>query len=273
MKTPRDLVERCAIPRRVVLLFAGLAGLVALVVTVAYHLLPSCGLAIAHGWLETCPRAPQAVSGAYLGEVERMRALEDRIGRLERELAGLPGCLPSSPASLETRPEQQAQPEPSELDESTPEQQAQPEPSEFDQRLADNGGEVSEELTVTLIWDDESDLDLAVHCPDGGTAGVLGTGCGGGVLDVDANGYFSGGLRMMARPVENVRFSSPPPGEYWIRVFVDEGYAGASGYDRQRNLGRHPFRVRVLTRSGEEVFQDIHPGVGNGDVWMTFALP
>ena len=41
------------------------------------------------------------------------------------------------------------------------------ESSEFDERVEDQEGEVSEELTVTLIWNDRSDLDLQVHCPGG----------------------------------------------------------------------------------------------------------
>lgn len=132
---------------------------------------------------------------------------------------------------------------------------------------------MSEELTVTLIWDDASDLDLQVTCPDGGKAGVAAPspGCGGGVLDVDANGYGSGGLRMMDRPVENIRFgSSAPPGSYGIRVFISQGYATSFGRDRLRNRGRHPFRVRVLSRGEEQVFEGVHPGLGGRDVHFRF---
>ena len=130
---------------------------------------------------------------------------------------------------------------------------------------------MSEELTVTLIWDDASDLDLQVMCPGGGTAGVDAAGCGGGVLDVDANGYSSGGLRMMERPVENIRFgASAPMGTYGIRVYISPGYSTGFVRDRQRNLGRHPFRVRVLSRGSEEVFESVHPGLGRRDVRFRF---
>ena len=133
------------------------------------------------------------------------------------------------------------------------------------------GGEVSEELTVTLIWDDASDLDLQVTCPGGGRAGVASPGCGGGVLDVDGNGYGSGGLRMMDRPVENIRFgSSAPRGSYGIRVFISEGYATSFGRDRSRNRGNHPFRIRVLSRGSEQLFEGVHPGVGGRDASFRF---
>ena len=130
---------------------------------------------------------------------------------------------------------------------------------------------MSEELTVTLIWDNDSDLDLQVVCPNAGRAGVAARGCGGGILDVDANGYGTGGLKMMDQPVENVRFGdSAPRGSYRIRVFISPGYAGNSGFDRSRNIGAHPFRVRVVSRGRQQVFESVHRGVGKSDVWFTF---
>ena len=130
---------------------------------------------------------------------------------------------------------------------------------------------MSEELTVTLIWDDASDLDLQVICPGGGRAGVAARGCGGGVLDVDANGSSTGGLRMMDRPVENVRFGdSAPRGSYRIRIFISPNYALHFGRHRSRNLGVHPFRVRVLSRGREQVFEGVHRGLLQSDVWFTF---
>lgn len=138
--------------------------------------------------------------------------------------------------------------------------------------MEEQEGEVSEELTVTLIWNDESDLDLEVHCPGGGAVGVIAQGCEGGILDVDANGYGTGGLRMMARPVENIRFrGEAQEGEYWVRILIAEGYEAAGGNDRRRNLGRHPFSVRVISRGEVTVFEDVHEGLGRGDVWLSFT--
>ena len=237
----------------------GVAAFVVLALVVAFLLLPACGLRPLAGWLETCPPAPDAVLAALEEEAERTAVLRDRIAQREREIARLPACPPQPAAPLAQPPEMQAQLEPP------------PEPSEFNERLEASGGEVSEELTVTLIWDDASDLDLEMHCPGGGTAGIGGTGCGGGVLDIDANGYGTGGLRMMAKPVENIRFgANAPEGEYRIRIFIAESYERNSGYNRRRNLGRHPFRVRVVSHGNEQVFEGVHPGLGQGDVWLSY---
>ena len=290
----------------------GVAVFVVLALVVAFLLLPACGLRPLAGWLETCPPAPVAVLVALEEEAERTAALRDRIAQREREIAGLPACPPSPPQeplpepesrdpsqgtgspppqpgeprqeSEESPPESADPPEepeetppppeepPEEPEEESPSPEEPEEQSEFDERLDAEDGEVSEELTVTLIWNDRSDLDLEVHCPDGGTAGVRGTGCGGGVLDVDANGYGPGGLMMMERPVENVLFgANTPAGEYRIRIFIAESYEDNIGDDRTRNSGRHPFRVRVISHGNEQVFEDVHPGLGQGDVWLNFT--
>ena len=276
----------------------GVVAFVVVALVVAYVLLPACGLRPLAGWLETCPPAPDAALVALEEEAERTAALRDRIARRERELAGLPACPPSpqeepllepgfgepsqefgNPPSEPTDPPEELEETPPPPEESPEEPEEAPppfeepeEPSEFDERLDAEDGEISEELTVTLIWDDRSDLDLEVHCPDGGTAGVRGTGCGGGVLDVDANGYGPGGLMMMERPVENVRFgANASEGEYRILIFIAESYENNIGDDRTRNSGRHPFRVRVISHGNEKVFEDVHPGLGQGDVWLNFT--
>ena len=286
----------------------GVAVFVVLALVVAFLLLPACGLRPLAGWLETCPPAPVAVLVALEEEAERTAALRDRIAQREREIAGLPACSPSPPQEPLPEPESRdpsqgtgsPPPQPGEPQHESEEPPPQPEDppeeheedpppseepeeapplpeeseeqSEFDERLDAEDGEVSEVLTMTLIWDDRSDLDLEVHCPGGGTAGVRGTSCGGGVLDVDANGYGSDGLMMMERPVENVRFgASAPAGEYRIRIFIAESYENNTGDDRTRNSGRHPFRVRVISHGNEQVFEDVHPGLGQGDVWLNFT--
>ena len=246
-------------------------------------LLPACGIAsparILPGWLEACPAPSPAGSVALDREVERRAELQDRIARLERRLAGLPTCPP--PRVTVELPPEPTPPEPAPpvpLPEEPPPEEPPPEEpeSEFDRRVEGEGGEVSEELTVTLIWDDESDLDLQVHCPDGGVAGVLSSGivseCGGGILDVDANGFGTGGLQMMDRPVENIRFgSSAAPGYYQIQVRISANYLHGTEYHRTRNLGPHPFRVRVLSRGEEQVFEGVHPGADGANVWFDFT--
>ncbi len=293
----------------VVAVATGAVLLVVLVLALGYLLLASCAVRTATGWLDACPPVPANVSGALAHESQRTFVLQDRVARLERAVAGVGHCTPPEPweevadagelprddsvpfpEPVETPPPQEEpeepQPpppeEPEEPQPPPPEEPEEPQPpppedtpppeEDFDERLEEQEGEVSEELTVTLIWDDRSDLDLEVHCPGGGTAGVRGTGCGGGILDVDANGYGAGGLMMMDRPVENVRFgAAAPAGEYRIRIYIAESYEDNVGDDRTRNTGHHPFRVRVISRGTERIFEDVHPGLGGGDVWLSFT--
>lgn len=249
--------------------WTGTLALAGLAIAIGSALLPACGLDVGGfsflRWLHACPEPAAAGSADLDREAERAGALRGRIASLERRLAGLPACPPPAQAAA-TPPA--APPAPAPVPRPSPE----PEPSEFDRRLAAQGGEVSEELTVTLIWNDAADLDLQLECPGGGTAGVAGEGCGGGVLDVDANGYSTGGLRMMDNPVENVRFGSLAPyGTYGIRIFIADSYLRHSSYERARNDGPHPFRVRVLSNGREQVFDGVHPGVGRGDVRFRFT--
>ena len=266
----------------------GRAGLVAAVVGVpvfvvlalwiASLLLESCTLGPMTRWLGACPSGSAGVSGDLASEMEHTGRLEDRVRQLERQLALLRDCprMPPEPPPEDPQPvlpDEPAAPPEEPLPEDDPKPPEEPDDhSEFDRRLDDADGQVSEELTVTLIWNDESDLDLEVHCPGGGAVGIVAQGCDGGILDVDANGYGSGGLRMMAKPVENVRFrGEAQEGEYWVRIFIAEGYETSGGHDRRRNLGRHPFSVRVISRGEVTVFEDFHEGLGRGDVWLSFT--
>ena len=75
------------------------------------------------------------------------------------------------------------------------------------------------EITVSMMWDSEDDLDLHMQTPDGSEIYYGNREAGGGNLDVDAN--TSG--NMMANPVENIYFTSPEGGEYsiWIIDYSD----------------------------------------------------
>ena len=274
----RDADEREAIRSRGrsggIFIWSGAFALLGVALVLGVVLLPACGITVAAPvptrWFNACPAPPPAGSEDLHREAERAAELRDRIARLERKLAGLPAC-PPPPVIVEVPPEP-APPEPAPPEPAPPEPPPDSPESEFDRRLDEQGGEVSEELTVTLIWDDDSDLDLQVFCPDGGVAGVAAEGCGGGILDVDANGYESGGLRMMDRPVENVRFgTSALRGIYQIQIRIAASYLTQSGYDRARNLGSHPFRVRVLSRGTEQVFEGVHPGADGANAWFEFT--
>ena len=251
----------------------GVPVFVVLALWIASLLLESCALGPLTRWLGACPPVAAGVTGDLAAEMEHTGRLEDRVRQLERQLALLRDC----PQALTDPPPEEPVPVPAEEpapppDEPTPPPDEPEDHSEFDSRLADAGGQVSEELTVTLIWNDDSDLDLEAHCPGGGAVGVVARGCDGGILDVDANGYGSGGLRMMARPVENIRFQGEArEGEYWVRISIAEGYEAAGGNDRRRNLGRHPFSVRVISRGEVTVFEEVHEGLGRGDVWLSFT--
>ena len=271
----------------------GVPVFVVLALWIGSLLLESCSLGPLTRWLGACPSAAAAVSGDLAAEMEHTARLEDRVHQLERQLALLRDCPLAAPAPLpeeEPMPELPQEPPPPpeeplpEDDPDPPEEDPPPPPeedplpveddesSEFDERVEDQEGEVSEELTVTLIWNDRSDLDLQVHCPGGGAVGANVGGCAGGVLDIDANGSSGGILRMMDQPVENIRFpGSAPAGDYRIRVSISDSYLDNIGEDRRRNTGAHPFRVRVISHGAEQVFEGVHPGLGQGDVWFSFV--
>ena len=270
----------------------GVPAFVVLALWIGSLLLESCALGPLTRWLGACPSAAAAVSGDLAAEMEHTGRLEDRVRQLERQLALLRDCprAPPEPPPEDPEPVPADEPlpvpeEPLPEDEPDPPEEDLPPPpeedplpaeedesSEFDERVEDQEGEVSEELTVTLIWNDRSDLDLQVHCPGGGSVGAHDGGCAGGVLDIDANGSSGGILRMMDQPVENIRFPAPAPaGDYRIRVSISDSYHDNVGEDRRRNTGAHPFRVRVISHGTEQVFEGVHPGLGQGDVWFSFV--
>ena len=87
----------------------------------------------------------------------------------------------------------------------------------------------SGEITISLLWDSEDDLDLHVFTPDGSEIYYGNKEAGGGVLDVDANAFSSS---LMPNPVENVYFESPEDGEYWVYVinYHDRTDGSATNY-------------------------------------------
>ncbi len=87
----------------------------------------------------------------------------------------------------------------------------------------------SGEITISLLWDSEDDLDLHVFTPDGSEIYYGNKEAGGGVLDVDANAFSSG---LMPNPVENIYFESPEDGEYWVYVinYHDRTDGSATNY-------------------------------------------
>jgi molecular chaperone DnaK (HSP70) len=95
------------------------------------------------------------------------------------------------------------------------------------ERLIREGAQ-SGEITVSLMWDDVSDLDLHVVTPGGGRIyfGAKRGSCGG-TLDVDMN---VNSLTASTKPVENVFWEKAPTGSYTVEVvmFTNRNTGGTS---------------------------------------------
>lgn len=117
---------------------------------------------------------------------------------------------------------------------------------EFLNRLSATGAETGE-ITATLLWDSDADLDLVVHCPSGPALDYLSPeGCGG-TLDVDAN---AARTRLSERPVENVFWPAgqATPGTYKIMVRYEPR-------KDERSPRSVPFQVRLIRDGQEQVFK------------------
>ncbi|EKV32258.1 hypothetical protein C882_2335 [Caenispirillum salinarum AK4] len=207
-----------------------------LVTAIMALLLWGCALGIPFGntFLSYCPQPP-TLSDDLAAERRRGVELQAEIDRLEDQLADLPRCVPREPPPP---------PPPRVVPEPTPAPAPTPEESEFDRRREEAGGS-SGDITVTLIWDGDSDLDLVARCPDGSQIDYTQRSSCGGELDVDANNQSSS---IMPSPVENVFWpdGEAAPGVY--RVFVDN-YEG-----RSAGNAPVPFQVRVSIGSDVQEF-------------------
>lgn len=87
-------------------------------------------------------------------------------------------------------------------------------PNVMDQLLQNSGAQQGD-ITISLIWDSYDDLDLHVFTPDGSEIYYSNPKACGGELDVDANANDE----RKADPVENIYFSDPISGEYWVYVY------------------------------------------------------
>lgn len=238
------------------LLFAALVGLI------MYWLLVGCAVGPPGGFafLAYCPGRAMAASDTLLEE-QRRADLQEEIDRLELHLARMPPC-PAEEPEPEPVIETTTPPPPSPPPPPEEEEEEEPPPDDFDERLEEAGGETGA-VTVTLIWEGDSDLDLIVVCPDGRSIVNYNTpsSCGGR-LDVDANA----GADRRANPVENVFWpeGAAQPGEYQVQV---DNYEG-------RSAGSRPVPFRVRLRIGEET--RVHDGAvappGRGEPVTTFRI-
>lgn len=119
---------------------------------------------------------------------------------------------------------------------------------EFVNRLS-AAGAATGELTVTLLWNSRSDLDLVVRCPTGRQLDYQHAAECGGTLDVDANAVRD---RLSDRPVENAFWPAGKagPGVYEIAV----RYAPRKD---ETSPGETPFQVRLIRGGQESVFKGV----------------
>ncbi|MCR5594110.1 MAG: zinc-ribbon domain-containing protein [Saccharofermentans sp.] len=123
-----------------------------------------------------------------------------------------------------------------------------PAESELDDVLNSLGAGTGE-ITISMLWDSDDDLDLHVGTPDGSEICYSNSEAGGGYLDVDANV----GGRTMDNPVENIYFESPATGAYsvWIEDYSDRTDAATN------------YLVRVTVGGQSQTFSGTIDGSGN----------
>ena len=140
-------------------------------------------------------------------EQDREASLRAEIARIAREQGDRRlACPAPAPAPGPTTPQRPAEaPPPTE----TPRSSADAE------RAREQGGQ-SGRVQVILAWDNESDLDLVVSCPDGDIISYRSRkGCGGGELDIDRNAQ----PPLRSDAVENIVWPGrAPAGRYGIAV-------------------------------------------------------
>ncbi|MCB1822579.1 MAG: hypothetical protein KDI73_13540, partial [Candidatus Competibacteraceae bacterium] len=127
--------------------------------------------------------------------------------------------------------------------------QADPTPEErqeFTNRLSATGAAIGE-ITATLLWNGNADLDLVVLCPSGEMLDYQNPHECGGTLDVDAN---TARDSLSDRPVENVFWPAGQalPGTYRIIV----RYAPRKDEQQPQSTS---FQVRLIRNNQEKVFK------------------
>jgi hypothetical protein len=224
--------------------------LLVLLVAIALRLLPACGVAFPGraaleevGILNRCPGALAAAPRNDLErEALRQDVLESEIDRLRRDLA-LRQNECRSYAAREGDGTSRG------LD---PDGDAPPS-REFDERVEREGGETGA-MTISLLWQGPSDLDLMVHCPSGELIDYnRPSGCGGR-LQIDMNSNVN---TMSDAPIEHVVWTegSVQPGAYQVAVKL---------YALRDPTGPVPFQVRTMVGEREQIFDG--SAAGNGEV-------
>lgn len=237
-----------------------------LVAAIFIVLLSGCGVSVpGFGWLgqrglvNYCPVPVQAEALAAPPELEaeqaRQQVLEDELRRLQLEIAaarrqcGRPegeGAAPAEGAPSETPPADAG---------------ADPD-ADFDSRLDREGGQRGE-VTVTLMWNSDADLDLHVECPGDRSIFYGSPRACGGELDVDMN---VGGA-MSSEPVENIVWpeGALEPGTY--RVIVNNFNSRSDGETPT------PYRVRLIRGDQREIVEGEIATADDRQTVLEFDVP
>ncbi|NBC34366.1 MAG: hypothetical protein GVY13_16940, partial [Alphaproteobacteria bacterium] len=174
-------------------------------------------------------------------------AARRQCGRPEGQGEAPPAAVPGEGAPAETPPPADAGADPD---------------ADFDSRLDREGGQRGE-VTVTLMWNSDADLDLHVECPGDRTIFYGSPRACGGELDVDMN---AGGA-MSSEPVENIVWpeGAMEPGTY--RVIVNNFTSRSDGESPT------PFRVRLIRGEDREIVEgEIATSDGRRTV-LEFTVP
>lgn len=251
---------------------------IALLAAIYWRLLLACVIAPPFGLIiGTCE--PPAVVAPVAGPADRRAELQRDLDRLRGQLAQAPQCrvqtalLPPAPPPVATVPVPTPQPVPEPETRAAPapvpETRAAPEPepeaaqTDLD-RARDRAGGRTGDVTVTLLWNGRSDLDLAVSCPNGDRLFFGNAAACGGELDIDANRCQQSGMGPCTapgwsptlNPVENAFFISEkaPRGTYRVEV---QHFA----YDPQEGSSVVPFALQVRQNGRNEVLRSrVSPG-------------
>lgn len=209
----------------------------ALLAAIYWRLLLACILAPPFGpELGTC--AVPAEARAADPAADQARLLRD-LELLRQQLAQAPQCRIET--ALLPPEEVPPAPVPAPLPEPEPRAEVEPDPQTDLDRAREQAGGQTGDVTVTLLWNGFSDLDLTVVCPDGSRLVAWEPPRCGGEIDVDANRCTArsgggdaracdayGGTEPLANPVENAFFvnDGAQRGAYKVQV---RHYAGARG--------------------------------------------
>jgi hypothetical protein len=244
-----------------------------LLLAIALKLLPACGVGFPGramleqaGILDRCPGVLAATSDRSALEREALRqdVLESEIDRLRRDLALEQNACRAQAARdpARQRAQDSADSDADGPDGLVPDSVPDLVPDGgFDERVEREGGETGA-MTISLLWQGRSDLDLIVRCPTGETIDYNRTSGCGGRLQIDMNS----GTNMSDEPIEHVVWPEGvvQPGSYDVEVKL---------YERREQDGPIPFRVRVTIGDQQQEFEGSVANQGDLTPVTTVQVP